>query len=216
MENQKAIAKTRGDVLADGAILCVRFDELPGVEDGCRAAADGGLRVLEVTLTTPGALELIAKLSRVPGVVAGAGTVLSLEHVRQVADAGGRFVFSPVFDEGVVVEAHLLGLLAIPGAGSATEILAAHRSGAKLVKVFPSGALGGPAFIRAIHGPFPMISLVPTSGPTAETAADYFAAGAAAVGIGTDEVFPPGFTPAAVKTAAERVRAAVDAARTQT
>jgi 2-dehydro-3-deoxyphosphogluconate aldolase/(4S)-4-hydroxy-2-oxoglutarate aldolase len=200
-------------MLADGAALCIRFGETSTVEDGCRAAAQGGMRVLEITLTTPGALELIAKLSSEPDIVVGAGTVLSIEQVRQVANAGGRFIFSPVFDEGVVVEAHLMGILAIPGAGSASEILAAHRSGAKFVKVFPSGALGGPAFIRAVHGPFPEIPLIPTSGPTAETAAEYFAAGAVAVGIATAEVFPPGFTAAAVKTAAERVRAAIDAAR---
>lgn len=213
MEKKVAIEKTRDELLEDGTILCVRLDESRGIEAACRAAAEGGLRVLEVTLTTPGALKLIEALAPDPDILVGAGTVLSLENVRRVADAGGRFILSPVFDEGIVVEAHLLGLVAIPGAGSASEILAAHRGSAKLVKVFPAGALGGPAFIKAVHGPFPEIPLIPTSGPTAATAADYFAAGASALGIGTAEVFPPGFTRAAVKTAAEVVRAAVNAAR---
>ena len=143
----------------------------------------------------------------------GGGTVLSPDQARQVADAGGRFIFSTVFDEGVVVEAHLLGLLAIPGAATATEILTARRGGSKLIKVFPAGALGGPAYLQALSGPFPDNPLIPTSGPNAETAADYFAAGAVAVGIGTAEVFPSGFDPSDVETSARRVRKAVDAAR---
>ncbi len=121
-------------------------------------------------------------------------------------------MFSPIFDPEVVDEAHRLGLLAVPGTATPTEILAAHRHGARLVKVFPSGALGGPDFVRAVRGPLPDVPLVPTSGPTAETLGDYLAAGAAAVGVGA-EIFPAGLDPREIEAAACRVRAAFESAR---
>jgi uncharacterized protein YunC (DUF1805 family) len=138
--------------------------------------------------------------------------VLDPEDVRRVADTGARFVLSPVFDPEVVDEAHRLGLLAVPGASTPTEILRAHRHGARLVKVFPSGALGGPDYLRAVRGPLPEIPLVPTSGPTSESFAAWLDAGAAAVGVGA-EVLPAGFTLDSVEAAARRVRAAFDTAR---
>ena len=206
------IEATLAAVLEDGVILAVRLGDGGRVVEACRAAARGGLRVLEMTLTTPGALEAIRILSRDPGVLAGGGTVLEPRQVREVADAGGRFVLSPVFDREVVDEAHRLGLLAVPGTATPAEIFAAHRHGARLVKVFPSGALGGPAYLRAVRGPFPLIPLVPTSGPTSETLADYFRAGAVAVGVGS-EVFHENFTLATIEAAARRIREAVRAYR---
>jgi len=113
-----------------------------------------------------------------------------------------------------VHEAHRLGLLAVPGTATPTEILAAHRGGARLVKVFPSGALGGPEFLRAVRGPLPHVPLVPTSGPNAGNLHEYLAAGAVAVGVGR-EVFPPGFTLQSVEAASRRVREALDAARSE-
>ena len=207
-----AIQRTLDAVLKDRVFLCLRMGAGAPLVEASHAAVRGGLRVLEITLTTPGALEAIKVLSEDPGTIAGGGTVLTSEDVRAVARAGGRFALSPVFVPAVLDEAERLGLLAIPGAATPTEILAAHRHGARMVKIFPSGALGGPAFLRAVRGPFPQIRLVPTSGPTSETAADYFAAGATALGIAA-EVFPPGFTPASVEAAARRVRLAVDACR---
>ena len=176
------------------------------------AAVRGGFRIIEFTLTTPGALEAIRELAAEGGAVVGAGTVLTVEDARAVAAAGGLFAMSPVLDPVVVEETHRLGLLAVPGAGSATEILAAHRTGARLVKVFPAGPLGGPGFLRKIRGPLPDIPLVPTSGPSIATFADYVAAGAVAVGVGS-EVFTPGFTLDSVEAAARRTREAWDTAR---
>jgi len=176
------------------------------------AAVRGGLSLLEITLTTPGALRAIEALSRENGAIPGGGTVLTPDEVRAVAEAGGRFVLSPVFDRAVVDEAHRLGLLAVPGASTPTEILAAHRHGARMVKVFPAAALGGAAYLRAIRGPLPDIPLVPTNGITAATIADYVAAGAVVVGVG-GEVFPPNFTLDHVEAASRRVRHAMDAAR---
>jgi len=205
------IDRTFAEVIADGVVLCIRMRDGAGVVDACRAAARGGLRVLEITLTTPGALEVIRALSR-EDVIVGGGTVLSPDDVRAVAASGGRFALSPVFDPEVVDEADRLGLLAIPGASTPTEILAAHRHGARAVKVFPAGALGGPAYLRAIRGPLPDVKLIPTSGATAETLHEYLDAGAVAVGVGTD-VFPPDFTLKSVEVAARKVRDSMNKAR---
>lgn len=203
-----AIEKTRAEILEDGVILCARMGDRDPIVDACRAAVRGGLRVLEITLTTPGALRAIEVLAADGNAIVGAGTVLTVEQARDVRSAGGRFALSPVLDPEVVAEAHRLDLLAVPGTATPTEILAAHRCGAHLIKVFPIGALGGPSFLRAVRGPLPGIPLVATNGPTAETLGHYFAAGAQAVGLGA-EVFHEGYTPGSVEAAARRVRQAV-------
>ena len=190
----------------------MRLDREDGLVESCRAAAAGGLCLLEITLTTPGALNAIRALAGDDELTVGAGTVLTIEDVRRVADAGGRFAMSPVLDPEIVAEAHRLGLLAVPGGGTATEILAAHGTGAHLVKVFPSGPLGGPEFLRKVRGPLPHIPLVPTSGPTADNLGDYLDAGAVAVGMGS-EVFTSGFTTESVERAARKLRTAMDHAR---
>lgn len=207
-----AVERTLREVLDDGVFLAVRLGAGVPLVELCRAAVRGGLRVIEMTLTTPGALAAIETLAKEGEGIVGAGTVLTPEDVRRVADAGARFAMSPVFHPEVVDEAHRLGLLAVPGAGTAAEILAAHRAGARLVKVFPSGPLGGPDFLRFVRGPLPDIPLVPTSGPSSATFADYVAAGAVAVGIGS-EVIGPGCTESSVETAARRARRAMDTAR---
>jgi 2-dehydro-3-deoxyphosphogluconate aldolase/(4S)-4-hydroxy-2-oxoglutarate aldolase len=212
MAATNGIEGTLAEILEDGVFLAVRLRDGDHALEGCRAAVRGGLRLMEVTLTTPGALDVIHALAVEGECVAGAGTVLTVEEARAVAKAGARFAMSPVFDPAVVAESHRLGMLAIPGTGTATEILAAHRAGARLVKVFPSGPLGGPEFLRKVRGPLPDIPLVPTSGPTAETIADYLAAGAVAVGLGS-EVLADGFDRVRVEQAARRVRRAMDQAR---
>jgi len=207
------IEQTLTRVLEDRVILCIRFTDGSMVLDAARAAIRGGLGVIELTLTTPGALESMAILAAEGDALVGAGTVLTVEEVEQVAAAGGRFAMSPVFDRDVLDAAHHHGLLAVPGAATPGEILTAYRAGAPLVKVFPAAALGGPAFLKAVRGPLGHIPMVPTSGPTADTVAEYFAVGASAVGIGA-EVFPPGFTLDHVEHAARRVRDAVNAVPT--
>jgi 2-dehydro-3-deoxyphosphogluconate aldolase/(4S)-4-hydroxy-2-oxoglutarate aldolase len=213
MTHSETINRIRDEVLAEGVVLCVRLDDGAPVLDACRAAIRGGLRVLEITLTTPGAFETIATLAKEGNAIVGGGTVLTTEDARKISELGGRFAFSPVFHPEVVDEAHLHALLAVPGTASAGEILAAYRHGARLVKLFPAGALGGPAFLRAIRGPLPDVPVVPTSGPTAENLEEYFAAGAVAVGVGSAEVFPPDFNPEIIEAAARRIREAVDSAR---
>lgn len=203
---------TLARLLADGVILCVRLASREGVIDACRAAAEGGLKTLEITLTTPGALEIIEALAADGELLVGAGTVLTPDDVVAVAEAGGRFALSPVFDPEVCDEARRRGLLAIPGASTPTEILAAHDYGAPAVKVFPSGALGGPAYLRAIRGPLGHVPMIPTSGPLSGDMQEWIDAGAVAVGVGP-EVFTPDFTAESVGAAARRVRDAVDRAR---
>ena len=200
-------------LLDDGVALCFRFGPGQPILEPARAAMRGGLKALEITLTTPGALEAIAALARDTDALVGGGTVLTAEDVRAVAKAGGRFALSPVFDAGALAAAKETGLLYIPGAATPTEILAAWRAGAPVVKVFPSGPLGGPQFLKFVRGPLGQIPLLPTSGPTSDNLADYFDAGAVAIGVGP-EVFPPGFTLDGVAQAARRVRRAVDAWRT--
>lgn len=206
------VQTTLDEILHDGVLVCVRLGPDVPVLEACRAAIRGGLTVLEVTLTTPDAFDVIRTLSREGDAVVGAGTVLDPDDVRRAKHAGARFVVSPVFDPGVVDEAHLLDLLAVPGAATPTEVLSAQRHGAALVKLFPSGALGGPPYLKSLRGPLPDVAIVPTSGPTAETIPDYLDAGAVAVGVGA-ELFPPGFTLQSVEMSAHRVRSALDVAR---
>jgi 2-dehydro-3-deoxyphosphogluconate aldolase/(4S)-4-hydroxy-2-oxoglutarate aldolase len=213
MPYQEKINQTRDRILDEGVILCIRLDDGAQVLDVCRAAMRGGLRVLEITLTTPRALETISTLAEEGEAIVGGGTVLTAEEARAVSAVGGVFALSPVFHPQVIDEAHLHGLLAVPGTASPAETLAAHRHGALLIKVFPAGPLGGPAYLKAIRGPLPETSLVPTSGPTAETVGEYFAAGAVAVGVGGAEIFPSGFTMKGVEEAARRVKEAVDQAK---
>jgi len=212
MSESEKIEHTVRDVLADGVFLCVRLGAETPLFEACEAAVRGGLKVLEITLTTPGAIDAIAHFARNDDAIAGGGTVLTVGDVRAVANAGGRFVLSPVFDREVVDEAHRLGLLAVPGTSTPTEILAAHRHGARLVKVFPAACLGGAAYIRAVRGPLPGIPLVPTNGITADTIVDYVEAGAVAVGVG-GEVFSKDFTFDHIEEAARRTRHAMDTAR---
>jgi 2-dehydro-3-deoxyphosphogluconate aldolase / (4S)-4-hydroxy-2-oxoglutarate aldolase len=146
------------------------------------AAIAGGFRVVEVTLTTPRALELIADAASRPGVVAGAGTVLTVEEAEAAVAHGARFLVSPVTDEVVIRRANELGVASIPGGHTPTELLAAHRAGAPLVKLFPAPA-GGPAWLRSLLAPLPFLKVVPTNGVDLDNAREWLAAGAWALGF---------------------------------
>ena len=146
------------------------------------AAIAGGFRVVEVTLTTPRALELIADAASRPGVVAGAGTVLTVEEAEAAVAHGARFLVSPVTDEVIIRRATELGVASIPGGHTPTELLAAHRAGAPLVKLFPAPA-GGPAWLRSLLAPLPFLKVVPTNGVDLDNADDWLASGAWALGF---------------------------------
>jgi 2-dehydro-3-deoxyphosphogluconate aldolase/(4S)-4-hydroxy-2-oxoglutarate aldolase len=148
----------------------------------------GGLPVVEITLTVPNAVDVIATLAREgdANLVVGAGSVVDAPTARACIDAGARFVVSPVTDGGTMAACRERDVVAIPGALTPTEVLAAARAGADMVKVFPVDALGGAAYLRALLGPLPRLALVPTGGVTLANAGELIAAGAAAVGVGSD------------------------------
>ncbi|HEU0055037.1 MAG TPA: bifunctional 4-hydroxy-2-oxoglutarate aldolase/2-dehydro-3-deoxy-phosphogluconate aldolase [Longimicrobium sp.] len=168
---------------AAGAVAVVRLGDAEAAVRAARAVHAGGVSAVEVTLPTPGALEVIARLSEDDGMLVGAGSVLDVESARRAVEAGARYLVSPVFLPQLVPVAEEAGVALMLGAFSPTEILAAYRAGADAVKVFPSDALG-PAFIKGVLGPMPFLRIVPTGGVTPENAGDWLRAGAVAVGLG--------------------------------
>ncbi len=146
------------------------------------AALRGGFEVIEFTLTTPGAFDLIGEFSRRTGIVVGAGTVLTSDEAAQAVQAGARFLVSPVVDETVIDAAKTLGVAMMPGTHTPTEMLRAHRAGAQLQKLFPAPGIGAP-YVKACLGPMPFLRIVPTSGVNETNAATYLQAGAFAVGF---------------------------------
>ena len=139
------------------------------------ALLDGGLPVVEVTLRTVTATEVIREMTSVSGLTVGAGTVVTVEQVHDAAAAGASFVVSPGFSAAVVQECESIGLPVIPGTATATEVLTAMDRGLTLLKFFPAAAMGGPPALQALSGPFPSIEFVPTGGITAASMNDYLA-----------------------------------------
>ncbi|MEJ7734285.1 MAG: bifunctional 4-hydroxy-2-oxoglutarate aldolase/2-dehydro-3-deoxy-phosphogluconate aldolase [Polyangiaceae bacterium] len=171
------------------ATAILRAGEQRLAADAMEAAVRAGFRAIEFTLTTPGALELIADFARRPGLSVGAGTVLSAEDAQRAVQAGASFLVAPNFDPEVVAEAARLGVASIPGVHTPTEMLAAHRAGAPLLKLFPAPA-GGPAYLRSCLGPLPFLRIVPTNGVDLDNAAQWLEAGAWAVGF-VNALFEP-------------------------
>ena len=178
-------------ITAARVMAVIRLPTSSHVHDAVRALIDGGMRVIEITMTIPGALNQIEQLAAaVPdGVVLGAGTVIDSGTAIAAIDAGARFVVSPVCRFAMIEACHDRGVVMMPGCLTPTEILAAHEAGADFVKVFPASAVG-PAFIRDIKGPLPGVRLVPTGGIGIEQAAEWLLAGASAVGVGGGVVDP--------------------------
>jgi 2-dehydro-3-deoxyphosphogluconate aldolase/(4S)-4-hydroxy-2-oxoglutarate aldolase len=154
------------------------------------AIKQGGVSVLEITMTVPGAVGVIEEISHSfgSGALIGAGTVLDAETARACIIAGAQFVVSPSLDAGTIACCRTYGVAVIPGALTPTEVLQAWRAGADLVKIFPANALGGASYIKSLKAPLPQIELVPTGGVSLKTAADFIKAGAAALGVGADLV----------------------------
>jgi 2-dehydro-3-deoxyphosphogluconate aldolase/(4S)-4-hydroxy-2-oxoglutarate aldolase len=145
--------------------------------------ADAGFDAIEVALTTPGALAIIARHAE--RLLIGAGTVLDLESAHRCLEAGARFIVSPCVTHGVAAEAHIAGAAALIGGYTPGEVLAAHREGADVVKLFPASS-GGPSHLRAVRAVFPGILFCPTGGVSLENMQAYFDAGAALVGVGNE------------------------------
>jgi 2-dehydro-3-deoxyphosphogluconate aldolase/(4S)-4-hydroxy-2-oxoglutarate aldolase len=169
-----------------GIVAIIRMKEPDKVRAVVDAIAAGGVTSLEVTMTVPNAVQLIAELAPAmpSGFLLGAGTVLDAATAARVIDAGAQFVVSPVFRRQVIAACHEREVPAMPGCFTPTEILEAWDLGADIVKVFPATALG-PAFLKDLRGPLPHVKLMPTGGVTIDNAGEWIKGGAAAVGIGT-------------------------------
>ena len=168
----------------DGGLAIIRIDSTADLVRIAEAVRDGGISSIEITMTTPGALQAIAAAAeRLDGTLLGAGTILDATTARAAILAGARFLVTPTVELDVIEMGHRYDVAVISGAMTPTEILAAWEAGADLVKVFPADVLG-PGFLKAVRGPLPQIPLVPTGGVTAENAGQYIRAGAALVCAG--------------------------------
>lgn len=182
--------EVRRRILEVGICPVVRAQSPEQALAATEAVCAGGIPVVEITMTVPGAVEVIAELSRTAGkdVLVGAGTVLDAETAQRCIDAGAQFLVSPGFDLGTVQLANNQKKLIMAGALTPTEVITSWNAGADFVKIFPCGNMGGAAYIKALKGPLPQIPMVPTGGVNLQTAADFINAGAAALGIGGELV----------------------------
>jgi len=187
-------AASKQEVLARirevGIVPVIRAESPDEAAAAIEAIRAGGIPVLEITLTVPGAIRLIEDVARRFGqeALVGAGTVLDAETARACILAGARFVVSPALDRGTIACCRRYGVPVFPGALTPTEVVRAWQAGADMVKVFPCGNVGGASYIKALKAPLPQIELVPTGGVNLQTAADFIKAGAAALGVGADLV----------------------------
>ena len=154
------------------------------------AICAGGIPILEITLTVPGAINIIAELTRRLGdqALIGAGTVLDADSARACVDAGAKFVVSPSLDVATIETCNTLDVPVFPGALTPTEVVTAWKAGADAVKIFPANSVGGATYLKSLKAPLPQIELIPTGGVSLKNVAEFIAAGAFAVGVGADLV----------------------------
>jgi 2-dehydro-3-deoxyphosphogluconate aldolase/(4S)-4-hydroxy-2-oxoglutarate aldolase len=170
-----------------GVIPALRVHSADEAMFAAEAVTRSGIPIVEVTMTVPGALDVIRELvGNVPGMVVGAGTVLDLGMARRCVDAGALFLTSPGLDPGIIGFGAHERIIVIPGALTPTEVIAAAKAGADFIKIFPCAQVGGPAYIRALRNPFPDLRFIAAGGVNQSNAAAYIRAGAEAVGIGRD------------------------------
>jgi 2-dehydro-3-deoxyphosphogluconate aldolase/(4S)-4-hydroxy-2-oxoglutarate aldolase len=172
-----------------GLVPVLRAESVAKALALAEAIAAGGVTVLEVTMTVPGAMQVMRKLAEErPDILIGAGTVLDAETARMCILEGAKFVVSPALNVQTIEMCHRYSIAVLPGALTPTEIVTAWQAGADVVKVFPCSALGGAKYLTALKGPLPHIDLIPTGGVSLATAAEFLAAGAFALGVGSDLV----------------------------
>src|SRR5437588_194669 len=178
-------------VLDCGIVAVVRSPDSQQLVEVCRALADGGVSVVEITMTVPGALDVVRQVRQALGdrLLLGAGTVLDPETARAALLAGAEYLVAPTLNRDVIRLCRRYDKLVMPGAFTPTEILAAWEAGADIVKVFPAEVVG-PAFFKALRGPLPQIRLMPTGGVDLTTAAAFLKSGACCLGVGSQLVEP--------------------------
>jgi 2-dehydro-3-deoxyphosphogluconate aldolase / (4S)-4-hydroxy-2-oxoglutarate aldolase len=176
-------------VLDRGLVAIIRAPSGEQLANVARALYDGGIDVIEVTLTVPNALEILAQIRKDLGsrILLGAGTVLDPETTRAAILAGAEFIVSPVVNTDVIRLCRRYDKVVMPGAFTPTEILTAWEAGADVVKLFPA-EVGGPAYLKAVRGPLPQVRLLPTGGINLDTLPDFIRAGACAIGLGSSLV----------------------------
>ena len=171
------------DLLSAGAVAIVRMPSQEAGQDVADRIVAAGLTTIEITLTNPGALSIIENLAKRSGVLVGVGTVVDSKDVLRAKDAGATFIVSPNTDEEVIGETKRAGMISLPGVATPSEVAAAKKYGADILKLFPASTFG-PGHLKALRDPFPGNFWCPTGGLTAESVSDWFAAGANIVGVG--------------------------------
>jgi 2-dehydro-3-deoxyphosphogluconate aldolase / (4S)-4-hydroxy-2-oxoglutarate aldolase len=172
-----------------GLVPVLRADSVEQAMALADAIAAGGVTVLEVTMTVPGAIAVMRRLAEQrPEILIGAGTVLDAETARMCILEGAQFVVSPALNVATIEMCHRYSVAVLPGALTPTEIVTAWQAGADVVKVFPASAMGGPKYLTSLRGPLPHIEMIPTGGVMLGTAAEFLEAGAFALGVGSDLV----------------------------
>jgi 2-dehydro-3-deoxyphosphogluconate aldolase/(4S)-4-hydroxy-2-oxoglutarate aldolase len=173
-----------------GIVPVVRASSPEQAVLAAQAVCEGGIPIVEITMTVPGAVDVIRELRKTAdsSVLIGAGTVLNSEMARRCVDAGAEFLVSPGLDIPTLEFAAREDKLMLAGALTPTEVITAWSAGSELVKVFPCGQLGGASYIKALKGPLPQVPMVPTGGVNLNTAGDFIKAGAAALGVGGELV----------------------------
>jgi len=187
LTDKAAVIQTIRDIGIIPVVRAQSSDEAMKAIDAIRA---GGISILEITMTVPGAVAVIEEVSQRYGseALVGAGTVLDGETARACISAGAQFVVSPALNLETIEVCKRSGIAVMPGALTPTEVVQAWSAGADFVKVFPAGAVGGASYIKSLKAPLPQIELVPTGGVSLKTAADFIKAGASALGVGADLV----------------------------
>lgn len=182
--------EVRQKILEVGIVPVVRAASAQQAVLAAEAVAAGGIPIVEITMTVPGAIDVIAQLVRSIGgqVLVGAGTVLDAQTASRCLDAGAEFLVSPGFDPETVLLAKQSGKLMMAGALTPTEVINAYKAGSDFVKIFPCGNVGGPSYIKALKAALPQIPMIPTGGVNLTTAAEFLRAGASALGIGGELV----------------------------
>jgi 2-dehydro-3-deoxyphosphogluconate aldolase / (4S)-4-hydroxy-2-oxoglutarate aldolase len=200
--------QVRARIKEIGIVPVVRAASAQQAIQASEAVCAGGVPIVEVTMTVPGAIGVISQLSKSMGneILIGAGTVLDAETAQRCLDAGAQFLVSPGFDLATVQLAGRVGKLIMAGALTPTEVIAAWKAGSDLVKIFPCGTVGGAKYIKALKAPLPQVPMVPTGGVNLQTAADFIRAGSDALGIGGELVSASALKSGNVSTITEAAR----------
>lgn len=166
-------------------VVVIRTETPEQAHEAARACIEGGVRLVEITMSVPDAAEVIRSISTIEGITVGAGTVLSVKEAEVVRASGASYIVSPHLDEEIVRFAKSSGAVSIPGVSTPTEIVRAHNAGADIIKLFPFVEMGGLKFLKTIRGPLPFIKYMPSGGVTLENFPEYLAASVSGIIIGS-------------------------------